>query len=310
MPASVAAAGRSRRPVVAQRRPRRATIRRWMAAARSNSMSCSQIAHASASNGSGRRITRRYGRARTERPITRIGAEAVVEGAQVVVDAEREAHAPHSLLGHVGAVGAGHEHHAITRGLADADDRGRPLDVQQPLEAAVAAAAHDAVGAARGAGDRATPDAPLASPRPSARLYASRPTRGARGQRLAPSGAAKRGSRRASAGRWSSARSGGHCPRQVGGPDDGGAVPRGGRTRAGDDDPVVALGGEVAHVGAGLCAVARQAHVGVDRAQARVDERAAVARGGCVDDDRRARRGMVGAGCESGADGQRTGGDE
>ena len=48
-----------------------------------------------------------------------------------------------------GLVGAGHEHHAITRGLADADDRRRPLDVQ-PLEAAVAAAAQDAVGAPRG----------------------------------------------------------------------------------------------------------------------------------------------------------------
>ena len=100
-----------------------------MASARSASMSCSQIAHASASNGSGRRMTRRCGRARTERPDERIGAEAVVERAQVVVDAEREAHALQRLLGHVGAVGPGHEHHAIARGLADADDRGHPLDV-------------------------------------------------------------------------------------------------------------------------------------------------------------------------------------
>ena len=116
-----------------------------MASARSASMSCSQIAHASASNGSGRRMTRRCGRARTERPDERIGAEAVVERAQVVVDAEREAHALQGLLGHVGAVGPGHEHHAIARGLADADDRGHALDVHEPLEAAVAPAAHDAV---------------------------------------------------------------------------------------------------------------------------------------------------------------------
>ena len=69
-------------------------------------------------------------RARAHRaPDERIGAEAVVERAQVVVDAEREAHALQRLLGHVGAVGPGHEHHAIARGLADADDRGHALDV-------------------------------------------------------------------------------------------------------------------------------------------------------------------------------------
>ena len=85
-------------------------------------------------------------RARAHRsPDERIRAEAVVEGAQVVVDAEREAHALQSLLGHVGAVGPGHEHHAIARGLADADDRGDALDVHEPLEAAVAPAAHHAV---------------------------------------------------------------------------------------------------------------------------------------------------------------------
>ena len=120
------------------------------AAARSNSMSCSQMAHASASKGSGRRIDAQM-RPRAHRaPDHGIGAEALVEGAQVVVDAEREAHAPQGLLGHVGAVGAGHEQHAIARGLADADDRRRPLDVQQALEAAVAPAAQDPVGARAG----------------------------------------------------------------------------------------------------------------------------------------------------------------
>ena len=76
------------------------------------------------------------------------------------------------------------------------------------------------------------------------------------------------------------------------------------------DDHAVALRGEVAHVGARLGGVARQAHVGVDVAQAGVDERAAVARGGGVDDEGRAGRGVVGARRERGADGQRTGGGE
>ena len=46
------------------------TSRRWIAAARTNSMSCSVMAHASASNGSGRRVTRTHGRARTLAPIS------------------------------------------------------------------------------------------------------------------------------------------------------------------------------------------------------------------------------------------------
>ncbi len=66
--ASTAALGRSRRPLpspsrATQRRPRAPSTRRWIAAARSYSISCSQIAHASASNGSGRRPTRSHGRA-------------------------------------------------------------------------------------------------------------------------------------------------------------------------------------------------------------------------------------------------------
>ena len=65
--------------------------------------------------------------------------------AQVVVDAQREAHPLQGLFGDVGAVGSGHEDHPVARGLADADDRGHPLDVHEPLEAAVAPAAHDAV---------------------------------------------------------------------------------------------------------------------------------------------------------------------
>ena len=122
-------------------------------------------------------------RARAHRaPDERIGAEAVVEGAQVVVDAQREAHALQGLLGHVGAVGPGHEHDAIARGLADADDRGHPLDVHQPLEAAVAPAAHDAVAPRprQAIGPYRTHLSPDLDHR--ARLYASRPTGGPNGR--------------------------------------------------------------------------------------------------------------------------------
>ena len=69
VPARRAASGRSRRPVAGQARPRRKTIRRWIATARGKSMSCSVIAHASASNGSGRRMIRSHGRRRTDGPI-------------------------------------------------------------------------------------------------------------------------------------------------------------------------------------------------------------------------------------------------
>jgi hypothetical protein len=65
------ALGESRKdpPAQSQRRPNRKTNRRWIAAARPNSISCSQIAQASASNGSGLPDARRPGVARTERPI-------------------------------------------------------------------------------------------------------------------------------------------------------------------------------------------------------------------------------------------------
>jgi hypothetical protein len=112
-------------------------------------------------------------------PDERIRAEAVIERAQVVVDAQREAHALQGLLGHVGAVGSGHQHHAVARGLADADDRGHPLDVQQPLQAAVGPSAHDAVAPRPRQAKR--PHRTHLSPHLDhpARLYASRPTGGA-----------------------------------------------------------------------------------------------------------------------------------
>ncbi len=65
-----AAVGQSARPDSGQRRPNRATSRRSIAAARSYSISCSQTAQASASNGSGRPETRKPGERRTDAPIS------------------------------------------------------------------------------------------------------------------------------------------------------------------------------------------------------------------------------------------------
>ena len=93
-PASAAALGRSRSSVCRRRaRPSARTIRRSIPAAREYSISCSQIAHASASNGSGRRVGRSHGVRRTTGADQRVVAEARVERREVVVDAEREAHA-------------------------------------------------------------------------------------------------------------------------------------------------------------------------------------------------------------------------
>ena len=65
-----AAAGTSRRPLREQRGPSLCTIRRSIAAARGKSMSCSQTAHASASNATGRRLIRSHGARRTDAPIS------------------------------------------------------------------------------------------------------------------------------------------------------------------------------------------------------------------------------------------------
>ena len=67
-------------------------MRRWIAAARPDSISCSQTAQASASKGSGRRRGRSHGARRITGPISGSQPEAAVELAQVVVGAEREAH--------------------------------------------------------------------------------------------------------------------------------------------------------------------------------------------------------------------------
>ena len=68
--ASTDAAGASDMPLAGQRGLSAATIRRWIATARSYSISCSQIAHTSASNGSAGRRRAFRGSARTARPIS------------------------------------------------------------------------------------------------------------------------------------------------------------------------------------------------------------------------------------------------
>ena len=63
--ASASALGESRIPDTGQRRPSRLISRRWISAARPNSISCSHTAHASASNASGLPHGRSCGLART-----------------------------------------------------------------------------------------------------------------------------------------------------------------------------------------------------------------------------------------------------
>ena len=65
-----AAEGGARSVPQALRRPCRRTIRRWIAAARPDSISCSHTAQASASNGSGRRRGRIHGLRRITGPIS------------------------------------------------------------------------------------------------------------------------------------------------------------------------------------------------------------------------------------------------
>jgi hypothetical protein len=80
-------------------------------------------------------------------PEQRIEAEALVEGPQVVVDPERKAHACDGLLGRGAVRRRGREQDTVARGLADPDDRGLVVDVQQAGERA-AAGPQDPVAAA------------------------------------------------------------------------------------------------------------------------------------------------------------------
>jgi len=122
------------------------------------------------------------------RPDERVAPEAVVERAQVVVDAEREAH-PHDRLLRGGAVvRAGAEEDLVGGDLGDAHDRGLALDVDEPFEDP-AVSPQDAVARAAGeAEDPARADGladlghrpPDAMPAGRRRPHRSRSLRGAR----------------------------------------------------------------------------------------------------------------------------------
>ena len=163
--ATAAAHGPSRSPVSAQRCPSTAIIRRWIATARSNSISCSVTAASSASHGTGRRRTRRRGCARTALPITGSSRKRVVERAQVVVDAGREAH-PRDPLGRrlppCRARAANSTRSA--RRLHDADE-----DRARRRGAAAAAATRRAGASGRRPTRRRAGTATAAPPRPEAR---------------------------------------------------------------------------------------------------------------------------------------------
>ena len=82
----------SRSPECGQRRPNARTSRRWISSARSSSISCSVIDHASASHGAGAAVDAQV-RVRAHRLADhRVAGEALVERPQVLVDAGGEAH--------------------------------------------------------------------------------------------------------------------------------------------------------------------------------------------------------------------------
>ncbi len=122
VPARRSGVGRSRRPVSAQRRPRRATIRRWMTtrAVELDELLADRPGQRLERVGTARRAQPRA--APQRRADQRVEPEALVERAQVVVDAEREAHPRDRLLGHAGVLGPGAEHDRVGARLRDSDD--------------------------------------------------------------------------------------------------------------------------------------------------------------------------------------------
>ena len=117
-------------------------------------MSCSQIAQASASKATGRRDDAQPRPAAQRGPDQRVVAKALVERAQVVVDAEREAHPRDRRLGAGAILRPGAEQHAALAGLRDAHDGRAAVEVQQPLEHAAAPAQDPVAAAVRGQPER------------------------------------------------------------------------------------------------------------------------------------------------------------
>ena len=154
----------------ASARPSAATMRRWIAAARSYSISCSQIAKASASKGSGRRLDAQPRPAPHRAADQRIAREAAQKRPQVLVDAQREAHA-------LDAVGGGRRASrarapnstSVARRLGDAHEHRLLVVVQQPLEHAAATAQQPVHAGARRQAKRARPARPPGAARPRPR---------------------------------------------------------------------------------------------------------------------------------------------
>ena len=126
----------------------RRTSRRWISSARSSSISCSVIDHASASHGAGAAVDAQVRVGAHRLADHRVAGEALVERPQVVVDAGGEAHALDRRLGRGPARRAGREQHALRRGLDDRHEHRLLADVQQPHQRRAAAAQDPVAGAA------------------------------------------------------------------------------------------------------------------------------------------------------------------
>ena len=109
-------------------------MRRWIATARSNSISCSVTAFDSASHGTGARRDAQLGHRPDRLADHGVVAERVVERAQVVVDGGGEAQPPDPPHRVRLRRRARAEDHPVGRGLDDGDVHGRAVAVQQPLE--------------------------------------------------------------------------------------------------------------------------------------------------------------------------------
>ena len=120
--------------MTAQRRPSRATRRRSIPAARSYSISCSQIAQTSASNGSGRAADPQPRIGPDRGADQRIKAEALVERPQVLVDPEGGAHPLDPPFGDLAAIGLGAEQHPVGAKLSHPDHHRLVAAVQQPVQ--------------------------------------------------------------------------------------------------------------------------------------------------------------------------------
>ena len=139
--AIVAAAGLSRRPLTGSCRPSRAIRRRWIVAARSYSISCSQTANDSASNGSGRAGWTQPRVGPDRRADQRIEPEPLVKRAQIKIDPERPTHPRDPPPGQLLGARLGAEQDPVGRQLHGPDHDRLAGEVDQPVQDLAAPAA-------------------------------------------------------------------------------------------------------------------------------------------------------------------------